>query len=53
MSETPKISELLRITSKNSAVLYEQVAAHIDQLEEENATLKARIIELEEQMLGE
>lgn len=53
MSVNSNISELLRTTTENSVVLYNQIADYIDKLEAENQELKARIVALEEQSLGE
>lgn len=50
MSEnlTPiSVPEMLRMTSSNTSVFLEQVADHISKLENQVATLKERICELE------
>jgi hypothetical protein len=43
----PSVSDMLRITGGNTATFMEQVATHIDKLEEALEQLKARIVELE------
>lgn len=42
-----KHSDMLRITADNTHQFMQQVADHIDKLEESVATLTARIVELE------
>lgn len=43
----PSISEMLRITGMNSAKFMEQVAEHIDKLEQTVVELQKRVTELE------
>ena len=43
-------SDMLRITADNTHQFMQQVADHIDKLEESVATLTARIVELEAQV---
>jgi N-acetylmuramic acid 6-phosphate (MurNAc-6-P) etherase len=45
-----KHSDMLRITADNTHQFMQQVADHIDKLEESVATLTARIVELEAQV---
>lgn len=45
--QPPAVSEMLRVTGKNNAVFMEQVANHIDKLEQDVVQLKKRIAELE------
>ena len=42
-----KVSEMIRTTAENQAGFLEQIAAHIDKLEEGIAGLQQRIAELE------
>ena len=41
------VAEMLRLTGTNSATFMDQVAVHIENLEEQVATLTARIAEFE------
>ena len=43
----PSVAEMLRVTGGNTALFMEQVAAHVDKLEEAIVQLKNRIEELE------
>lgn len=43
----PSVAEMLRITGGNTAQFMEQVAAHVDKLEQEVLQLQQRIAELE------
>jgi cell division protein FtsB len=47
--DLPSVAEMLRITGGNTAQFMEQVAAHIDKLEEEIVKLRERVAELEKQ----
>ena len=44
----PTVSEMLRLTGANQAQFMEQVALHVDKLEEEILRLQARVAELEQ-----
>jgi predicted transcriptional regulator len=43
----PSVSEMLRITGSNTANFMEQIADHIDKLEQEVLKLQERVKELE------
>ena len=43
----PSVPEMLRITSENNAEFLKQIADHIEKLEAEVVSLRARITELE------
>lgn len=43
----PSIADMLRVTGGNTAVFMEQVALHVEKLEEEVARLTQRISDLE------
>lgn len=45
MSVNSSISDLLRHTTENSVLLYNQIADYIDRLEKENQELKAKLDE--------
>lgn len=45
----PSIPEMLRITGGNTAQFMEQVALHIEKLEDEVSQLKKRVEEMESQ----
>ena len=47
MIDSMKISDMVRITSDNSHEFMQQVADHVDKLEDQVAELKARIEELD------
>jgi len=46
--EVKSVSEMVRITGTNNADFMEQVANHIEKLEDAVKQLQARIVELEE-----
>ena len=46
--ETPKVSDMLRLTSKNTTEFMLQIADHIDKLEDQVVQLSYRIAQLEE-----
>jgi pyridoxal biosynthesis lyase PdxS len=47
LKNTVTVAEMLRTTGKNTAGFMEQVASHIEKLEEGIAQLQARVTELE------
>jgi hypothetical protein len=47
LKNTVTVAEMLRTTGKNTAEFMEQVASHIEKLEEGIAQLQARVTELE------
>ena len=47
VKQVPKVSEMLRITAKNTIGLMSQIADHIDELEAAIEKLKIRVEELE------
>ena len=46
-TQMPKVSDMLRLTSKNTTELMLQIANHIDELEAQVVQLNNRITELE------
>lgn len=47
LTELPSIPQMLRVTGGNTAEFMEQVALHIEKLEEEVVRLRTRVEELE------
>jgi hypothetical protein len=47
--QPPSVSEMIRITSENTSEFMEQVAKHIDKLEDAIVGLQKRVAELEGQ----
>jgi hypothetical protein len=43
----PSVSEMVRVTAENNAVFMQQIADHIDKLEQAIVDLQTRIAELE------
>jgi phage shock protein A len=43
----PSVGQMLRLTGANTATFMEQVAEHVEKLEEEVARLSQRVTELE------
>jgi peptidoglycan hydrolase CwlO-like protein len=48
LKNTVTVAEMLRTTGNNTAEFMEQVAAHIEKLEEGIASLQSRVTELED-----
>lgn len=46
----PNIPEILKTTAKNMSEMFFQIAAHVEKLERENAQLRAKLTELEDDM---
>lgn len=46
----PNIPEILKTTAKNMSEMFFQIAAHVEKLERENAELRAKLAELEDDM---
>jgi len=49
-TDAPRISEMLRITTENTSLLYQQIADHIDKLEDIIANLTQENNELKEKL---
>lgn len=46
----PNIPEILKTTAKNMSEMFFQIAAHVEKLERENAELRAKLAEHEDDL---